>query len=360
MTVKLIHTYPPRLAFSVLRVDAYLSFLLGYPPSVRYQEFCIPLPKSANLWTALCEDRRRNLQWNEPVGRDKALFCFLMRDTLDIRRQHNLPQLTDVDYHLILCSFLTGLWETTREAHSCESVEFITSPTAEDPIKRWRTHLDHWRVSTEKDCLLRQSYFSASAPISDHILFPLSLILWHSSAITLYVPLKLLQGHGCCFNCRIGTAMTMQKNKARLRVWMESPYARIAVWNAAQISRVIKQELANSKSKSRLKLNALAVYALLKSAMVTCSYAYHTRVCPRCNGGPPIDLVDIFGAKDEDERLVKWQDRGEGLASWGGLFGPSVCECKFMELANWFREALASDKGVEMEFIAFLKGLGKE
>ncbi|MCJ1390051.1 hypothetical protein MMC18_002909 [Xylographa bjoerkii] len=348
-----------RLAFSVLRVDAYLSILVDYPPSVRYQEICIALPKSPSIWTAASEDERRSLQRNEPVGREKALFFFLVRDALNFsRRSHHPSHLTEADYHLVLCSLQVGTWEAAREAHICESDELDNDTIPRDSVQRWRSHLDLWRVTTEDNCQLRQNYFSASTSSIDHVSSPLSLILWHISALTLYAPLKLLQGQGCCFECGPSTAITTRKNKARLRAWCASPNARIAVWNAAQIFRIVTHEAASPEPITRLLLNPLAIPGVLKSAIVICSYAYHTRSCPVCTGIPPIDLVDLFDAQDDDARLVQWKEHGEGLADWspGGF---PVCECRLMALATWFRRALAIDKGAEQEFMSFLQGLRK-
>lgn len=348
-----------RLAFSVLRIDAYLSVLVDYPPSVRYQEICIPLPKSPLLWTAASEDERRRLQWNEPAGREKALLCFIMRDALDVNRRGHLPyHLTEADYHLGLCSLHVRTWEAAREAHTCESDELVTRSPSRDPEQIWRTHLDLWRLSAADDCLLRQNYFSASTSSADHIFCPLSLILWHISALTLHAPLKLLQGQGCCFKCRPGTDMTTRKNKARLRAWIASPNSRTAVWNAAQISRVVAHESTSPYPTTRLLLNPLAIPGVVKSAIVTCTYAYHTRACPACTGSPPIDSVDLFCAKEEDVKLLKWKEQGAGLATWGPG-GIPVCECMVMALAVWFRGALAIDKSAEMELMSFLGGLGR-
>jgi len=344
----------------VLRVDTYLSILLGYPPSVRYQEVCIPLPKSAHLWTAVSEDERRSLQWNEPAGREKALYCFLMRDTLDLDRRSHLPyHLTEVDYHFGLCSLQVGIWEASRELHSCESDELVTNSTSRDAVQLWRTHLDLWRASTEKNCLLRQNYFSASASSAD-VFSPLSLTLWHLSALTLHAPLKLLQGQDCCFKCRTSTSMTKQNNKACIRAWSRSPDARTAVWNAAQICRVVARESSSPTSTTRLSLNPLAISGILKAAIVTCSYAYHTRACPTCTGGPPIDLVDLCSAKDEDAKLVKWKEHGEGLGDWDPLRQTPVCECKIMALAACFRGLLSKDKAAEVKFMAFFRGLVRD
>lgn len=357
--IKFANADPFRLAFSVLRIDAYLSLLIDHPPSVRYQEISIPLPKSTHLWTAASKDERRTLQWNEPAGREKARFCFLVRDALDDECRQQLPfHLAEIDYHLGLCSFQAGIWETAREAHSCGFDELISNSRPRDHVVKWRSQLDLWRAKMEKDCQLWQNYFSASTKSADYKCAPLSVILWHYSALALHAPLKLLQGQGCCFKCRSGTPGATRKNKARHRGWIESSCARIAVWNAAQIAKVVALEFTNVTSTTRLRLNPLAIAGLLKSAIVVCSYAFHTRACPTCTGGPPIDLVYLFDAADDNERLVKWKEHGEGLADWEPLSAP-VCRCKVSQLANWFLGLLAKEKNAEAEFRSFLHGLGK-
>ena len=357
--VKFSYTDPFRLAFSVLRIDAFLSLLVDQPPTVRYQEISIPLPKSTHLWTAASQDERRTLQWNEPAGREKTRFCFLVRDALDHEYRHQLHyHLTEIDYHLGLCSFQAGIWETAHEAHSCDSDEVIANSRPRDHVVKWRSHLDLWRANMENDCQLWQNYFSASTKSADHNCAPLSIILWHYSALILHAPLKLLQGQGCCFKCRSGTSGATRKNKARHRGWIESSCARIAVWNAAQIVKVVALEFANATSATRLRLNPLAILGLLKSAIVVCSFAFYTRACPVCTGGPPIDLVYLFDAADDNERLVKWKEHGDGLADLGPL-SATVCRCKVSHLANWFLRALAKEKKAEGEFKAFLDGLGK-
>ena len=348
-----------RLAFSVLCIDAYLSVLLDHPPSVRYQELCIPLPKSPQLWTAASDNERRRLQWNEPAGREKTLLCFLMHDTLDSNRQCHVPHhLSEVDYNLVLCSIQVGIWEAARESHSCESDELAVGSKPTDRVGVWRTHLNSWRASAESGCLMRQNYFAAPTSSADHVSNSISLILWHISALTLHAPLKLLQGQGCCFKCRTDTAITARKTKARFRAWVASPDARIAVWNAAQISRIVGHDSNGSKPTTRLLLNPLAVHAVLRSAIVICSYAYYTSACPVCTGGPPIDLVDLFSGKDDDLKLRKWKEQCEGLADWSPVGFP-VCRCKVMALATWFRGQLAVDTSAERQLMTFLGDLDK-
>jgi hypothetical protein len=141
-----------RIAFSVLRIDASLSILLDHPPSIRFQEVCIPLPKSSDLWTAATEEDRRRLQWNEPAGREKALFCFILRDALDPNHQSRLAcRLTGMDYHLGLCAMQSGTWEAAREAHSAASDELAVRSSPENSVRTWENLLNRWRASMEND-----------------------------------------------------------------------------------------------------------------------------------------------------------------------------------------------------------------
>ncbi|CAD6440181.1 5d4570cb-dbd0-461d-acbb-031dbfa80488 [Sclerotinia trifoliorum] len=347
-----------RLAFSSLRVDAYLSVLMDYPPSVRYQEISIPLPKSTKLWTAATDEERRILQWNEPAGREKALFCFLMRDIIDASDlDSSSHHLTDNDYHLGLCSLQIGTWETAREAFCCcDSDELITDSKRSDPVRRWSAHLDRWRTNIEE---YTQSQPKAIATeVTEDCVFPqLNLILWHISALTVHAPLKLLQRQGCCFKCRPGAGSTIQRTRARLSSWMSSPHPRTAIWNAAQICRLAEDNFSRLSSNASPLLNPLAIPGILKSAIAVCSYAYHITACPKCTGISG-DLIDLFAARNEDSNLKIWKEQGIGMAIWG-TEAISVCHCTFNTLEMWFRNRLARDPGAEAQFVLFLAGLGE-
>ena len=74
---------------------------------------------------------------------------------------------------------------------------------------------------------------------------------------------------------------------------------------------------------------------------------------------PADQLVDLFGAEEEDAKVRQWKNQGRGLATWGPG-GPSICECQVKALAAWFRGALEINKIAEMKFMSFLGGLGKQ
>ncbi|PSR84008.1 hypothetical protein BD289DRAFT_434882 [Coniella lustricola] len=381
-----------RLAFSVLRVDAYLAALLNQPPSVRYQELNIPLPKSPALWSCSSEQERRNLQWKEPGGRDKALFSCLMRDALAEPGAAQQPSfshcLTALDRHLGLCALQNGVWEAASEAHSAASDELVTKLTPGSPIKIWRSHLKCWRQGMEAECHMSNRIFcpeqwrtqpagfrehtTATSENSLQELDPvhrldyMSLTLWHMSSLKMHTPLSLLQQHSSLAG-RIHPSSDKNRTTrgavalmslARLRTWMASQCPRIAVWNAAQIARLFTCSTRPSANTTVQRLhgmslecllNPLAISSLLTSALVALVYARQTMACqicvPRLQEHPIV--VDLFdpSAADMDPNFELWRDKGEGQAVWGSS-GITLCKCQSKILYDWFMNIVKNVGGV--------------
>ncbi|KAI5863710.1 hypothetical protein GGS23DRAFT_511142 [Durotheca rogersii] len=386
-----------RLAFSILRVDAYLSVLLDHPPSVRYQELWIPLPKSHRLWAAASDEDRRRLQWDEPAGREKALFSFLIRDLLDPSRNEQLPySLTDIDYHLGTCATQPDLWVAAREAHSSMSDELVDETDPSISVWLAQPQISLWRGKQRQACEVRSAYFSGTLPsIGDgggiggqhhrhqHLLAPLTFTLMHVSTLKLHAPLNTLSVRGYYYKSRPGAAIPTRKPRAHLRGWITSGCPRTALWNAAQVCRIYTIESgdpsapasgsggASSPSRrARLLLNPLLIPGILMSAVVTCSFAFYTPSCDDCapqgpSPGLETHTVDLFNTNDEDDPVLqRWRDHGLGVPTWGAASGGGggipVCKCRLSELAAWFREAFARDKGAEVELVLFLAELSRE
>ncbi|KAI1371323.1 hypothetical protein F4677DRAFT_316116 [Hypoxylon crocopeplum] len=361
-----------RLAFFVLRVDTYLSVLLDHPPSLRYQELCIPLPKSRELWAASNDDERRKLQWNEPAGREKALFSFLMRDALHHVHDAKLPyRLTDIDYHLTTCATQTCIWEAAREAHSSMSDELVDETDPATFVELAHPYLTLWQ-DRRKDCTVQTMYFSGNLACLDgdeHCLAPHTFTLMYISTLKLHAPLNTLRARGHYYKARPGAAMPTRKPRAHLRSWITSGCPRSALWNAAQLCRIYTIERARSESSPRrtpLRLNPLLTPGVLMSAIVACSFAWYTPTCRDCCGDEHEawsgEAVDLFDAADDDPALDAWRQQGVGVPYWGGGGGEKilVCRCKLTDIAAWFRQAFAEDERAEMEFVLFLAELSRE
>lgn len=328
----------------------------------------IPLPKTAQLWEATCDDGRRRLQYGEPAGRDMALFSYLMRDAICGKR---LPcRLTKDDCHMTLLGLQSGVWEAAREAHSFASGVLDTKLTPGIPIQTWRARLEQWQSHMEEDASIQKDYFSADASshqpndITDtDVLSPATLLVLHIALLKMHAPLSILQ---MPYLKRISHASSSPaaSSQSRLKVWHESSCPRIAVWNAAQIARVASQELRNvsasSASPVRL-LNPLIVPGLLMSALVVYSYVQNTVACGSCcvdssgsSGGqlnqPQLDLGLADGPNDTG--VMAWRDCGIGLATLGAERIP-LCQCKKAEITAFFERLLAVDSMAKDSFMGF-------
>lgn len=208
----------------------------------------------------------------------------------------------------------------------------------------------------------------------DSAFTPVTLTLWHISAIKMHAPLTLLRVHGSLFrgsgalNPAATAAMAaVQKPEARLRTWMSSVCPRTAVWSASQIARVVATNervssgtLSLATSRRLLLSNPLAIPGLLMSAIVTCSYVSQTTACPTClPGAASAAALDLFTAAYDDPELLVWKERGEGRAVWGRS-GIPLCRCRLPALADWFLKALARDQEAQRELESFLEGLSSE
>ncbi|KAI8960362.1 hypothetical protein F5Y11DRAFT_330334 [Daldinia sp. FL1419] len=380
-----------RLAFSVLRVDAYLSMLLDHPPSVRYQELWIPLPKSTQLWAASNEQERRELQWNEPAGREKALFSFFMRDALDPHRGKLPYRLTDIDYHLSTCATQTTIWELAREAHSSMSDELAKEINPSVFVDMAHPHLTLLRDESkqEQECPILEKYLSGQLYGSEHLLAPFTFTLMYMSTLKLHAPMNTLRVRGHYYKSRPGAAIPTRKPQAHLQTWVSTGCPRIALWFAAQICRIFTLEAARSDSDSssgitstqfrtRLRLNPLLIPGVLMSAIVACFYARLQGRCRNCRNDntanantsssslPPSateEAIDLFSSPEQTPAFQAWKEHGTGIAYWGGTYGSErvqVCKCHLPSLAAWFRGAFAEDEAAEMEFVLFLAELSGE
>lgn len=330
---------------------------MDQPPSVRYSEICVPLPNSTQTSTAPRENEQGRVQQDELAGCGGFLFRSLMSDIFDMNRRRRLPyDLVEADYHLILCCMQDGIWQAAHEGHHCEAEYSDADQPSRNTVQLWSARLRNWRLHVERACRLWGNYFSSPADDADSIFSPLNLILWHCSALQLHAPFRLLQGQSCCVHCGSAFGIQLQRYRTFLRAWAASSHARTAIWNAAQICRVVERGSGDQTSSRTVLPDPLAVPGILRSAVVTCSYAIRIRSCPTCTRSPPIDLVDLFDA-DEDE-LVDWIEQGEGLALWCPLSMP-ICQCNLLPLATWFCEILAGDDRAQSEFVTFINRLNE-
>ncbi|EFX01032.1 hypothetical protein CMQ_5974 [Grosmannia clavigera kw1407] len=397
-------------------MDAYLSILLDHPPSIRYFELSIPLPKLTGLWDATSDEERIRLQWSTPAGRERALFCNIIRDALEEDGQHRRRRcfpLTKLDYHLGLCALQGGVWEAAGEAHSFATDELSVKPGPGNAIIVWASHIDYWKRTMETSCRLSQQYLSspllaaagsspeaetddqtddeAEAACSDDRFSPYTLLLWHMAALKMHAPIPILQASASLQ--RLSPAPVSLRNYdlgARIRAWMKTPCARKSCWYSAQISRVVNREAAAAAAATadtatvtpaqalrararQLLLSPLANHSMFLAAIVASSYAFYATSCSVCGmlelhpemtataaaaaaAAAATPVVDLYMADEDDAGLQAWFQAETGHSVWGPEQIP-MCRCSFDGLTAWLREALAGDRTLELAFVAYTEKL---
>ncbi|KAI0541737.1 hypothetical protein GGR58DRAFT_455996 [Xylaria digitata] len=346
------HEQCHRLAFAVLRLDAYLTVMLDFPPLIRFQELSMPLSQSTCWVNVASEEERCILLDNEPMLRKKTSFSFRVHDLFGAPRPNALaPPWTKMDYHFILCAIQSGSWEASHQALRTVPDDIHSRTHPQDLRNEWRDYLGTWASNLEKDYRFRREYFTARGDNMS----PQTLLLWHMTSLKLHGPPDLWRLQERYYKLNTPPEPRPQ---ASLLAWQISKIARIAIWHSAQIARIMSSEFALEQS-TRVRLNPLLIPALLMSAVVVCGYAYHTRLCPLCTGGGPIDLVNVFSAPDNCERLEGWLEEGKELVNWGldVFVGFPVCQCRIVVLSKWFRELLARDKQADASLVSFLDEL---
>ncbi|KAI0402341.1 hypothetical protein F4802DRAFT_617868 [Xylaria palmicola] len=328
-----------RLAFAALRLDAYLTALLDFPPLIRYQELSMPISQST-CWVAVAsEEERRKLLEDEPALRRKTSFSFRVHDLFGAPRPNVLAsRWTRMDYHFILCAIQSGAWEACHQAIRTVPDDIHSRTHPHDLRTAWRQYLK----------TLHRDYF---AILREDDISPQTLLLWHMTTLKLHAPPDLWALQGRYYElCPSGAAVRTRAAQppTSLRPWQASEVARVAVWHGAQISRLVSDELSSLDRSSsagagaRVRLNPLLLPALLTAAAVALGYAHLARACPLCTGGGAIDLVSVFAPPGDCERLGRWLAEGAGLASWGPdvFAGFPLCRCAVPRLAGWFRALL--------------------
>ncbi len=115
-----------RLAFAVLRLDAYLSAMTDFPPLIRYQELSMPLSQATYWENVVSEEERCKLLEAEPLMRKKTSLSFRVHDLFGAPRSNALASpWTKMDYQYALSSPLSPFWHCCYSHMLPKSSEYI-------------------------------------------------------------------------------------------------------------------------------------------------------------------------------------------------------------------------------------------
>ncbi|KAK0673134.1 fungal-specific transcription factor domain-containing protein [Cercophora samala] len=354
-----------RLAFTVFRLDTYLSVLLSIAPTVRYQELYIPFLATPFVWESTENDdlQYRLQQQPRPEGIKSALLSGFHREFMYSPPSYapTIP-LSPMDHHLTLCALQNPIWEASAFARDME-ISLLSIPNS--PVFAARVHLDRWYARLQAQTASQQSF-------QYDVIEEITWTLFHMSKITMHAPLPLLRIHSAAPSGKHRDVDT-EKVATKLGIWRGSPCPRMGVISCAEICQLLSRDpftfdgtsVGNSR---RDKLNPLATPALLMAAIAVCSYAAGVGQkqgggCPSCLPGMEHEqggCVDIFAGKCPmaQERVKEWEATGRGWPVWGPS-GIVLCRCGIDRLGEWFHQdaVLGRDETAKREFVAFVEGL---
>lgn len=137
----------------MLRLDAYLSTLIDFPPLIRYQELSVPVSQSTCWISVDSEEERCKLLEDESLLRKKTPFSFRVHDLFGAPRSNSLASpWTKMDYHFILCAIQSGAWEACHQALRTVSDDMHSKTHDQDLRTIWRDYLSNWMSGLENDC----------------------------------------------------------------------------------------------------------------------------------------------------------------------------------------------------------------
>lgn len=341
----------PRLVYTVLRIDTYLSLILDRPPKMRYQEIGLPLPVSDALWRAETRETRARLHWDEPAGRARSAFSSMVHHGLDTQGfmtgYLQMPHLSLEDNHFSLCAFLSELWGVSREAHEEHHLNY-RSPGMNrtlERVKLWKGYLHDWREHIEKSDELEDTFFADGGADYNHFL-GLNLTLYHLICLKVYANVRMLEDKKCCVQCQEADTDKV------ITAWAQSTDGRQAVYHALQLKRVYERESMLYKLNDHRVSNVLWPIGLLASAIVICMYS--SKVSSVTKGdvvttpGESIELTQsrLIGTPEFDN----WISHG-GLATVDGV---PLYEFSVPHLSSWYLEQLTSSPFYSSRLVAFL------
>ncbi|KAJ3543880.1 hypothetical protein NM208_g3342 [Fusarium decemcellulare] len=333
-----------RLAFFSFRLDIYFYFLRGYSPLLRYDDLSLTTPCSQRLWEATTAEEWHEVKNIESKRRTAMQFMTLMDIAMDCEGRDTLPALLEDDYLYGLCAmqawFLRDINKHRSRWQLPEACGIRSPPASSRAIEYWASLLGVWR-----DCYRDRAIGSPlSSQQHREMTKNNAMPLYHLSHMALRADLKAIKDLAVdrCHQQYSGTCR--RRRESRILEWVKTPDARLAMWHAAQISKLLRKTFDNEASPGpgSCRMDFIASVALCEAGFVVWAYAGSVQVCDSCCTG---STLQASNADREPFELFRPQ-RGEEFQQWvnhGGreqIDGTVICACKLKDLIRGYETML--------------------
>ncbi|KAK5056508.1 hypothetical protein LTR84_012039 [Exophiala bonariae] len=288
-----------RLVFSTFRLDCYLHILDDLPPTMRFQELCLPLPCTDKAWNSSKKDWKETIS-QEPSNRTSSNYgiqCFLAMSRLSPCSRLNLPGFRTIhDFELGLVSMQARSWEETQ--HQTTSFDgFAAGQDAPaDHLsaggfgQSWPVLWGIWHVTMEQ---FRSSHVAYCPHPSEKETYLTSLLMYHASLLRVYVDMKILRRLVMSLTRDGFSSPAKRQMETLVHDWARSGRAKDALWHAAQILRLHSEHAPELRAQS-IPINPVALDCVFRAGLVVWAISRSTQNCGLCApGATPFEKVKL-------------------------------------------------------------------
>ncbi|KAF5010152.1 hypothetical protein FDECE_3645 [Fusarium decemcellulare] len=251
-----------RMAFFSFRLDIYFYFLRGYSPLLRYDDLSLTTPCSQRLWEATTAEEWHEVNNIESKCRTAMQFMTLMDIAMDCEGRDTLPALLEDDYLYGLCAmqawFLRDINKHRSRWQLPEACGIRSPPASSRAIEYWASLLGVWR-----DCYRDRAIGSLlSSQQHREVTKNNAMPLYHLSHMALRADLKAIRDLAIdrCHQQYSGTCR--RRRESRILDWVKAPDARLAMWHAAQILKLLGKAFNNEATQGSCGMEFIASVAL--------------------------------------------------------------------------------------------------
>ncbi|CAH0050571.1 unnamed protein product [Clonostachys solani] len=339
-----------KLAYLAFRLDICFYFLRGFRPTLRYDELYLTLPCSESLWEAQTLEEWHRVKRIESKKRSAIYFVNLVDQAMDQEGRAKLPPLLEDEYLYGLCAMQAWLWEDvhrhrsrTETRHAIPAAGNFYPAYFSRSIDYWATQLATWRECYRDralGCTLSSKSHRETCDIS-------AVPLFHLSQIVLRANLQAIKQLSSEHGHRSYSGTFMRQLEASTLGWVKTSDARLAMWHAAKVLKLVQEKTGGEADGSddahaAPRLELIASIALYEAGLVVWAYTRSVQVCDACVIGSSLqvassdpDPFELFGT-EQDQPFLEWLEHG-GRES---LEGTIVCACRLRSVVGAYEAAL--------------------
>ncbi|KAJ5201060.1 fungal-specific transcription factor domain-containing protein [Penicillium cf. viridicatum] len=309
-----------KLAFFAFRLDIYFYFLCGYNPVLRYDELFLTTPCSERLWEAMTVEEWHEIKRLEAKTRIPMLFMTLIDIATDCEGRATLPPLLEDDFIYGLCAMQPWVLRDINKRRSrCQSLQTLEAlgihspPASSRDIEYWTMFLTTWR-----DCYRYRAVGSLlSSQKHREMTENSAMLLYHLSHMSLRVNLKAIKDLAVDRCHQPYSSIGRRQLESSLSKWVKTPDARLAMWHAAQVLKMLQKtsddKTSSEGSSGSHRMDFMSFIALYEAGLVVWAYTRLVQVCDACSIGSTLQQAN---ATDRDPFELFEPQRGEGFRQW--------------------------------------------